>query len=84
MSSDAHYMRYGCRAEPDGTWTVFDVMTAYAAMIGCKELTDLTEEDATKLMDVLNRDAVGSAWRLPRYAIQGLPSRTTGIDLDQV
>ncbi|MEX2692901.1 hypothetical protein [Rhizobium mongolense] len=84
MSSDIHYMPYGCRAEQDGKWTVFDTVTGYPAMIGCRQLTDLTEKNATELMDILNRNTVGSKWqRLPRYAIQGLPSRISGSDRDQ-
>ena len=84
MSSDTQHLAYGCRADPDGTWTVFDIITGYPARIGCKQLTDLTEKNAAELTDMLNRIPVRDRWRLPRQAIQGLPERTSGIDLDQV
>ncbi|TCU10441.1 hypothetical protein [Rhizobium sullae] len=80
MSSDI-YIRYDRRAELDGTWTVFDVITGYPAMIGCKQLTELAEKNAAELTDMLNRIPVRDRWRLPRQATQGLPPHTHGVDL---
>lgn len=84
MSSDIHHMPYDRRAELNGKWTVFDAISGYPAMIGFKQLTDLTGKDATDFMDILNRNTVGSTWqRLPRYAIQGLPAHMSRIDPGQ-
>lgn len=82
MSSEISYMAYDRRAEADGTWTVVDAITGYPATIGYKQLKDLTGKDASEFMDILNRNTVGSTWRrLPRYAIQGLPARISGVHL---
>ena len=64
---------YAHRREPNGTWTVFDTQSGNAAKLGNQSSVNLTEVDACELAAIFNRNTIGSASRLHRYAIQGLP-----------
>ena len=46
--------RYDLRKEKDGTWTVYDVFTGWAAEVDHRKAMGLDEQDADELVDLLN------------------------------
>lgn len=73
MSGPAELLPYGYRLEVNDTWTVFDTHSGRVAELGFYRATNLSEFDAAELTAIFNRNTVGTASRLHRYAIQGLP-----------
>lgn len=48
------HQRYDLRKELDGTWTVFDVFTGWAAEVNGRPAKQLDAQDADELVDLLN------------------------------
>ncbi|MDR6759716.1 hypothetical protein J2Y48_005034 [Mycoplana sp. BE70] len=66
---------YAHRPDQDGTWTVFDTRSGVTAARGFLPVMGLSETDAEGVAAILNRNTVGPASRLHRYAIQALPGK---------